>query len=161
MESEFITINTPLGKIIIAGNNQGVHSVNFSQSEVNYTSVHPELLKCAQQLTEYFEGTRKTFDVTLNFKGTSFQKMVWNEVLKVEFGCTASYSEIAVKLNLSPYSSRAVGMANGKNPLLIIMPCHRVIGEDGKLTGYSGGLDRKRWLLTHEKNLFKSESLLF
>jgi AraC family transcriptional regulator, regulatory protein of adaptative response / methylated-DNA-[protein]-cysteine methyltransferase len=106
--------------------------------------------KLKTELNEYFRGTRKEFTVPLLFTGTDFQKKVWNELLRIGFGTTRSYKEQAVALK-SPESVRAVANANGMNKISIIVPCHRVIGEDGHLTGYGGGLWRKKWLLDHEK----------
>ena len=108
------------------------------------------LKKCCKQLDEYFSGKRKTFDVPLDAKGTKFQKQVWRELQKIPFGKTLSYGDIAKKIK-NPKASRAVGGANNKNPIAIVVPCHRVIGANGKLVGYAGGLHRKAWLLKHER----------
>ncbi len=109
---------------------------------------HIEVLKV--QLREYFEGTRKEFSVPLITPGTAFQQAVWQELLKIPYGTTISYLELASMLG-KPGSARAVATANGKNRIAVIIPCHRVIGSDGSLTGYSGGLERKRWLLELER----------
>jgi len=109
------------------------------------------LMKAQKQLEEYFAGSRQIFDLPFEPEGTEFQQRVWKQVASVTYGSTKSYVEIARAVN-SQDSSRAVGMANGKNPLPIVIPCHRIIGHDGKLTGYAGGLDRKKWLLLHEQN---------
>ncbi len=106
--------------------------------------------ECLTQLDEYFKGERKRFNLKLAPKGTDFQKMVWNELVKIPYGGTVSYMDIARKLN-NEGAIRAVGNANGRNPISIIVPCHRVIGSNGKLTGYAGGLWRKEWLLKHER----------
>ena len=103
----------------------------------------------ARQLTEYFAGTRRDFDLPLAPHGTAFQQLVWRALLKIPFGATCSYGHIARAIR-RPSASRAVGAANGKNPIAIIVPCHRVIGSSGDLTGYGGGLPTKRWLLAHE-----------
>ena len=103
----------------------------------------------ARQLKEYFAGTRRAFDLPLSAAGTDFQKQVWRELTKIPFGQTRSYGQLAKRLG-NPNGSRAVGLANGRNPIAIIVPCHRVIGADGSLTGFGGGIDRKQWLLTHE-----------
>jgi methylated-DNA-[protein]-cysteine S-methyltransferase len=103
----------------------------------------------ARQLKEYFAGKRREFDLPLRMEGTEFQQCVWRELTKIPFGETRSYGQLAKRLN-NPNGSRAVGLANGRNPIAIIVPCHRVIGADGSLTGFGGGLDRKEWLLTHE-----------
>jgi methylated-DNA-[protein]-cysteine S-methyltransferase len=101
------------------------------------------------QLKEYFTGTRREFDLPLKMEGSEFQQRVWRELTKIPFGITWSYGQLAKRIG-NPNGSRAVGLANGRNPIAIIVPCHRVIGADGSLTGFGGGLDRKEWLLTHE-----------
>lgn len=102
------------------------------------------------QLAEYFAGTRRQFDLPLAADGTGFQRSVWAALRDVPYGQTASYAQIAAKVG-SPSAYRAVGSANGRNPLSIIVPCHRIVGADGKLVGYAGGIDAKRWLLAHER----------
>ena len=111
---------------------------------------HPVLLETERQLGEYFAGERRTFDVPLSFAGTDFQKRVWAALLAIPFGETRSYGEIAQQLG-APGASRAVGAANGRNPISIIAPCHRVVGSNGKLTGFAGGLDAKAFLLALER----------
>lgn len=103
----------------------------------------------AQQLSEYFSGHRRTFDIPLALRGTEFQLAVWNELLRVPYGDTITYAELASRIG-RPAAIRAVGAANGANPIPVIVPCHRVIGSNGTLTGYGGGIERKQWLLTHE-----------
>ena len=115
--------------------------------DINPTSLTDTVYK---QLTEYFEGRRKVFDFPIKLNGTDFQKAVWKELLKIPYGETCSYKEIAEKIK-NPKACRAVGMANNKNPILIAVPCHRVIGADGSLVGYGGGLDMKKTLLDLEK----------
>jgi methylated-DNA-[protein]-cysteine S-methyltransferase len=115
------------------------------------------LLSCKNQLSEYFEGNRTQFDVKLNPKGTDFQKRVWVQLQEIPFNKTISYQEMANRLG-DPKVIRAAASANGKNPIAIIIPCHRVIGSDGSLTGYASGLHRKKWLLAHE-NPVKQQSL--
>jgi methylated-DNA-[protein]-cysteine S-methyltransferase len=102
-----------------------------------------------RQLSEYFAGTRRDFDLPLRLDGTPFQARVWRELVEIPYGETWSYGQLAKRIG-SPSASRAVGLANGRNPISILVPCHRVIGADGSLTGYGGGLERKRWLLAHE-----------
>jgi methylated-DNA-[protein]-cysteine S-methyltransferase len=115
----------------------------------------PEALnEACCQLDEYFKGKRQSFDLRLSLKGTEFQRRVWNELMSIPYGKTVTYRDIAIKLG-NPHAVRAVGNANGKNPVSIIVPCHRVIGSSGKLTGYAGGLERKAWLLKHEKENIK------
>jgi methylated-DNA-[protein]-cysteine S-methyltransferase len=107
------------------------------------------LLQARRQLEEYFEGRRRDFDLPLRLHGTDFQRRVWNALQEIPYGATWSYGELARRI-ANPSASRAVGLANGRNPISILVPCHRVIGADGSLTGYGGGLERKRWLLAHE-----------
>ena len=114
---------------------------------------HPVLAAARLQLTEYFARKRRVFDVPLAPEGTAFQRRVWTALLDIPYGETTSYGEIARRLGLLPGASRAVGLANGANPISIIIPCHRVIGADGSLTGYGGGLGRKRFLLDLERDL--------
>lgn len=102
-----------------------------------------------RQLDEYFSGERHTFDLPMRLDGTAFQKIVWEALLEIPYGATWSYGELARRIG-NPKASRAVGLANGRNPISILVPCHRVIGADGSLTGYGGGVERKRWLLAHE-----------
>jgi len=102
-----------------------------------------------RQLGEYFSGKRREFDLPLRMQGTDFQQRVWRRLTEIRYGETCSYGELAKRIG-SPSASRAVGLANGRNPISIVVPCHRVIGADGSLTGYGGGLERKRWLLAHE-----------
>jgi len=110
----------------------------------------PILTETAKQLREFFAGERTTFDLALAPNGTAFQRIVWQQLLAIPFGRTASYGEVARAIG-RPAASRAVGAANGRNPIAIIVPCHRVIGADGTLTGYGGGMPTKRWLLAHER----------
>ena len=143
-------IESPLGYTKIIGDEDGIQSVTILNSEEKITDIIPEILEdCVIQLNEYFEGLRKQFQLKLNPEGTPFQKKVWDELLKIPFGKTISYLELSKKLG-DIKAIRAVANANGKNPLWIIVPCHRVIGSDGSLTGYAGGLQRKQWLLEHE-----------
>jgi methylated-DNA-[protein]-cysteine S-methyltransferase len=107
------------------------------------------LPQALQQLKEYFAGLRCNFDLPLRLQGTEFQQRVWRQLTKIPFGETWSYGQLAKRLD-NPNASRAVGLANGRNPIAVIVPCHRVIGADGSLTGFGGGLPRKQWLLTHE-----------
>jgi methylated-DNA-[protein]-cysteine S-methyltransferase len=107
------------------------------------------LPRTARQLEEYFAGARRDFDLPMRFAGTDFQRLVWKHLTDIRYGETLSYGELARRIG-NPNASRAVGLANGRNPIPILVPCHRVIGADGSLTGYGGGLERKRWLLAHE-----------
>lgn len=151
-------INSPLGYTKIIGDEDGIASVTVLNSEEQITTIIPvELEDCVIQLNEYFNGMREVFDLALNPEGTNFQKKVWDELLKIPYGKTTSYLELSKQLG-DVKAIRAVANANAKNPLWIIVPCHRVIGSDGSLTGYAGGLHRKQWLLNHE-NPFKQQSL--
>ena len=142
-------IKTPLGIAKIEGDENGL-SVISVLDDAEVTTVIPEVLEGAvYQLQEYFRGERTTFSIDLNPEGTDFQKKVWNGLLEIPYGKTCSYLELSKDLG-DPKAIRAVAAANGKNPLWIIVPCHRVIGSNGSLTGYAGGLHRKKWLLEHE-----------
>lgn len=154
-------LDTPLGLLEISGTNTFVTSVLFVEEQVAPAGPAPDvLLQCKQELEEYFAGSRTEFTVNLKAEGTLFQRKVWGELKKIGFGTITTYNAIAQKLR-NPDSVRAVGLANGKNPIAIILPCHRVIGADGKLTGYAGGLWRKQWLLEHEGNISGRNRTLF
>lgn len=153
---ETAVIKTPLGFAKIEGNEKGISSITVLEKEE--TTAIPEILEDAvYQLQEYFEGSRKEFQLDLNPEGTEFQKRVWDALEKIPFGKTLSYLELAKQLG-DVKAIRAVASANGKNPLWIVIPCHRVIGSNGDLTGYAGGLHRKKWLLAHESPV-KQQSL--
>lgn len=142
-------INSPLGITKIVGDENGVSIISvLSEGELS-TKIPKELQEAVSQLQEYFEGKRQDFEFKLNPKGTDFQQKVWQELLNIPFGKTMSYMDLSKKLG-DVKAIRAVASANGKNPLWIVVPCHRVIGTDGSLTGYAGGLWRKKWLLEHE-----------
>lgn len=113
---------------------------------------HGVLAACASQLAEYFAGDRQEFDLPLAPVGTDFQKRVWDELVKIKFGTTDSYGQVAARLGMPAGSARAVGLANGRNPIPVVVPCHRVIGANGKLTGFAGGLENKRILLDLERD---------
>jgi len=141
---------TPIGTAKIVGNENGISEVTVIDEAVETSAEIPEILKdCVQQLDEYFNRTRKQFDLKLNPQGTDFQKRVWEELLLVPYGITRTYLEQTKQLG-DVKAIRAVASANGKNPIWIIIPCHRIIGSDGSLTGYAGGIWRKKWLLEHE-----------
>lgn len=144
-------INTPVGILELKGNAEGLASVLFEDSEnvVISEKIPKELQDTVLQLEEYFEGKRKTFNLKLSPEGTDFQKRVWTQLQEIPFGKTTSYQQMANQLG-DPKVIRAAASANGKNPISIIIPCHRVIGSDGSLTGYAGGIHRKKWLLEFE-----------
>lgn len=148
---ETVYINSPLGITKILGDQEGIAVISVSDVGINEVStIIPEVLQDAVlQLNEYFEGKRTDFDLKLNPKGTEFQQKVWKALLEIPFGKTVSYMDQTKKLG-DVKAIRAVASANGKNPLWIVVPCHRVIGTNGSLTGYAGGLSRKKWLLEHE-----------
>ncbi len=151
-------INSPLGYTKIVGDIDGIYSVTVLNSEEKTTDIIPEVLEdCVIQLKEYFAGERQQFSLKLNTKGTDFQKQVWKLLEQIPYGKTMSYLELSKQLG-DIKAIRAVANANGKNPIWIIVPCHRVIGTDGSLTGYAGGLHRKQWLLNHESP-FKQQTL--
>ena len=159
MRSYFMSIESPVGRIALTSSDTHLKSVAFSEEEVDESETLPEiLLHSAAQLKEYFAGTRTVFDLEIDPDGSDFQKSVWQRLLLVPYGVTRSYHDIAVELG-SAFNSRAVGTANGKNPIPIIVPCHRIIGHDGKLVGYAGGLERKRFLLLHEAEHSKRDLL--
>ncbi|MFN8353324.1 MAG: methylated-DNA--[protein]-cysteine S-methyltransferase [Spirosomataceae bacterium] len=144
---------SPLGWAYIEANEQGILSVSVKDiSPSEPADEHPLLAQCLRELEEYFAGQRTDFEVALAPKGTDFQQLVWQELLKIPFGKTLSYLQLARLLG-DEKTIRAAAAANGKNPLWIIVPCHRVIGSDGSLTGYAGGLWRKKWLLEHEQKI--------
>ncbi len=146
---ESAVIKTPLGFAEIKGDENGLISISV-MDEKQLSDIIPEVLEDAvYQLQEYFKGARKEFQLTLNPHGTDFQKRVWEELMNIPFGKTTSYLELSKKLG-DVRAIRAVAAANGKNPLWIVVPCHRVIGSNGDLIGYAGGLHRKKWLLEHE-----------
>jgi methylated-DNA-[protein]-cysteine S-methyltransferase len=147
METAFI--KTPLGIAKIVGDENGISIISILE-EGQITSEIPTVLQEAvQQLQDYFQGNRNDFDFKMNPNGTDFQQRVWQELVNIPFGKTMSYLDLSKKLG-DVKAIRAVASANGKNPLWIVVPCHRVIGTDGSLTGYAGGLWRKKWLLEHE-----------
>ncbi len=151
---------SPIGLIEIAGTEDAVTSVEFmfSNPDEHYES-NECVEKCAKQLDEYFHGKRKEFELNLEQEGTEFQNKVWNELMKIPFGETVSYNDIAESLG-SRNSIRAVGSANGKNKIAIIVPCHRVIGSDGSLVGYGGGKWRKERLIKLERGYSSGEAQL-
>lgn len=154
-------LNTPIGWMELKGDASGLASALFvddenicltarqASEENSLKELSDSLQKTIKQLTEYFKGDRESFDVTLNPQGTDFQQKVWSQLQEIPFAKTTSYQKMANALG-DPKVIRAAASANGKNPISIIIPCHRVIGSDGSLTGYAGGLHRKKWLLQHE-----------
>lgn len=143
----------PFGTVHIYADHQHLKAVLFSPWQKHQTNLieetNPVIEKAQQQLAEYFAGTRKEFELPIKASGTNFQQTVWQTLCKIPFGETWNYGQLATAIG-NKNASRAVGAANGKNPISIIVPCHRVIGANGTLTGYAGGLTIKEWLLKHE-----------
>lgn len=143
-------LKTPLGIALIEGNSNGVSRISISDEEfLEEVEVPVELKNASEQLKAYFRGELKHFNIKIQLQGTAFQQKVWQALQEIPFGTTCSYLQLAQKLG-DVKAVRAVAAANGKNPLWVVIPCHRVIGKDGSLTGYAGGLSRKKWLLEHE-----------
>ena len=147
-------IKSPLGLVEFKASEKGVTQVIFCGSQMIDVKTNEITECCKQQLNEYFQGKRKAFDVAIDPQGTDFQKLVWQSLSKIPFGQTYTYLDIA-KMVDRPKGSQAVGGANGRNPISIIVPCHRVVGTNGSLTGYAGGIERKLWLLEHEGIVIK------
>jgi methylated-DNA-[protein]-cysteine S-methyltransferase len=144
-------LDTPIDPLLLVGDETGLHELHFSPyGPPDLPRDDAVLAPVATQLAEYFAGDRLAFDLALSPTGSAFQLKVWMALRDIPYGRTTTYGEIAAELG-QPTASRAVGLANGRNPLAVIVPCHRVIGANGTLTGFGGGLPRKRWLLDHER----------
>lgn len=147
-----LVLETPIGRLTLAASGEALVAIDFpggARTGPDGAGL-PVLERARQQLLEYFAGSRTSFDLPCAPAGTAFQRAVWRELAAIPFGETRSYGELAARLG-RPAAARAVGAANGRNPLPVVIPCHRVIGADGSLTGYGGGEERKRWLLRHER----------
>jgi methylated-DNA-[protein]-cysteine S-methyltransferase len=142
-------LDSPLGPLTLVARDGALAMVSLPGFSALESAHDPVLDEAARQLDAYFAGKRRSFDLPLKASGTDWQKRVWNALCAIPFGETATYGDIARALG-QPTATRAVGAANGRNPIPIVVPCHRVIGADGTLTGYGGGLPTKRWLLAHE-----------
>ncbi|MBU0507178.1 MAG: methylated-DNA--[protein]-cysteine S-methyltransferase [bacterium] len=143
---------SPIGFLKITASEKGITEINFTKKKTSRAKPTSCILtQCFKELDEYFSGKRKQFTVPLETQGTAFQKKVWKSLVKIPYGKTLAYSDIAEKID-KPKACRAVGMANNRNKIAIVIPCHRVIGKSGKLVGYASGLKHKEWLLEHEKN---------
>jgi len=150
-EVEKVYVKTPIGICKIKGSSLGVSEVSILDDEVVISTIIPNSLQsCVTQLEEYFKGERKVFDLQLDYNGTEFQQNVWKSLSTIPYGRTTTYLKQARLLG-DEKAIRAVATSNGKNPFWIVLPCHRVVGSDGSLTGYAGGLWRKKWLLEHEQ----------
>lgn len=150
-------MESPVGRLKLVASDQGLVAIlweNDSPRRVRLSvpresDAHPVLLQTEQQLKEYFHGRRRSFELPLDMQGTAFQRLVWEALLSIPYGETRSYGQLANQLG-KPRAVRAVGAANGRNPVSIVVPCHRVVGSTGKLTGFAGGLEAKAYLLAHE-----------
>jgi len=149
-----LAMGSPVGPLLLVAGPEGLTAISFASRAPRAAEApgHPLLRRAAAQLGEYFAGKRQEFELPLAPAGTPFQRAVWKELTSIGFGATCSYAELARSLG-KPSAARAVGAANGQNPVAIVVPCHRVVGADGTLTGYSGGLSSKRWLLDHEREV--------
>lgn len=153
MSQKWTTMDSPIGELLIRSRDGAITAIEFSPFAVpadGHDDAEPVLQAARDQLQGYFDGTRTEFDLPMEASGTEFQRRVWQALRTIPYGKTTSYGEVAASLGLKPGASRAVGTANGANPIPIMVPCHRVIGADGSLTGYGGGLDRKQILLRLE-----------
>lgn len=154
--THYETLSTPIGDLLIAVRDDKLVHVGFAeerhphQRQGTWLADADKTAKARTQLTEYFAGTRQQFELALLPIGTDFQRQVWDELTRIPYGETISYGELAHRIG-NPKAMRAVGLANGRNLIPIVVPCHRVIGAKGSLTGFSGGVERKRWLLDHEQ----------
>jgi methylated-DNA-[protein]-cysteine S-methyltransferase len=156
MQTSYTAIPSPLGELLATRDDEGITGLYLPTGK-NAVTPHADWIRddaafddLRTQLDEYFAGDRREFELPLNPRGSAFQQRVWTALLAIPYGETASYGETAAAIGAPITASRAVGLANGQNPISIVVPCHRVIGANGSLVGYGGGLDAKRWLLTHE-----------
>ncbi|MFT5164422.1 MAG: methylated-DNA-[protein]-cysteine S-methyltransferase [Alteromonadaceae bacterium] len=150
-------IDSPLGLVEFKASDKGLTQTIFCGDQACIVKTNPVTELCKQQLLDYFAGQRQVFDIPLDPKGTEFQKSVWACLSQIPYGEVYTYLDIAKMVN-NPKGSQAVGGANGRNPISLIVPCHRVIGSNGSLTGYAGGIERKLWLLNHEGFAVKQSS---
>lgn len=141
---------SPIGIIRVCSNSEGICALNFVDFKASKENLNITVTEAIKQIREYFNGQRLEFDLPISVTGTEYQTRVWEALSTIKYGETATYKDIA-KLVGNEKASRAIGGANNKNPVAIILPCHRIIGSNGKLVGYAGGLDKKQWLLDHEK----------
>lgn len=147
-------ISSPFGNILLESREGCLSRLQFTEEQTDGEILDQVLLSAKEQLEEYFAGKRKNFDMPIGLGGTDFQRKVWMEVAKIPFGQTTTYMKLSQKLG-NPAAIRAVGAAIGANPILVILPCHRILGSDGSLTGYAGGLERKKALLELEGHAFQ------
>jgi methylated-DNA-[protein]-cysteine S-methyltransferase len=147
--------DSPIGLIEIAGTSTAVIALNFVEERCREVASHSLVAEAVRQIDQYFGGKRREFDIEMTPEGTDFQQQVWRQLATVPYGCVASYQDIAIGMG-RPTAVRAVGAANGRNPIAIMVPCHRIIGKNGHLVGYGSGLWRKEWLLKHEGYLISA-----
>jgi methylated-DNA-[protein]-cysteine S-methyltransferase len=163
-ELHYTYYESPIGLLQIGGTNQYIGELSFVDNKDQFTHGEPGITEimhqCTEQLIEYFHGKRRHFDLPVHQHGTDFQERVWNKLMDIEYGKTISYLDLAKKLG-DPKVIRAAATTNGKNKIALIVPCHRVIGSDRSLTGYSGGMWRKKWLLQHEFKIAHGVQTLF
>ena len=155
-----ISIVSPLGSIVIKSDGLSITGISFEEKSIKEQNTCEILELCKEQLESYFSGDTQVFDLPLHPEGTEFQYKVWTELLKIPYGETITYMELAIRLG-DPKAIRAVGTANGRNPIAVIVPCHRVIGAGNKLTGYAGGIWRKKLLMELEMKYNPSKQTLF
>lgn len=164
-KAAFFFINIPPGRLKITLNGDQILSIGFTGEQHDHSEnvsdeSQPLIKEIKKQFEEYSTGRRMAFSLPLSLGGTSFQQRVWKELQRIPFGKTITYAQLALRLG-DPKCIRAAAAANGKNPFAIVVPCHRVIGSDGSLTGYAGGIDKKRWLLEHENSFANGLQFLF
>lgn len=155
MTLRWTTVDSPIDELLLVADDDGLTQVAFTPftpPSGERADDDPVLAGAGQQLTEYFAGQRHDFDLPLAASGTQFRRLVWDQLRAIPYGTTTTYGAIARTLGLTGHGARAVGVANGANPIAVVVPCHRVVGSDGRLTGYAGGLDRKRALLALENS---------
>lgn len=149
-------LDSPIGRLSLYSDGEALNGLYMEKRQPEGDALPGEnvavLKSAARQLEEYFAGDRRDFDLHIALQGTDFQRKVWEQLQSIPCGETLSYGQLAQRIR-QPSASRAVGLANGRNPVSIVIPCHRVIGADGSLTGYGGGIERKQWLLAHERNM--------
>jgi methylated-DNA-[protein]-cysteine S-methyltransferase len=161
--THFATTKSPIGELLVLGDGESVHGLlmngdgEFDARKQDLTRDQKAFAGTIDQLNEYFAGDRDSFDLPVEPEGTEFQRAVWSALAEIPFGETRSYGQIAAAVG-RPKAARAVGMANNRNPIAVIVPCHRVIGAGGALVGYAGGIERKTWLLTHEREALNANS---
>lgn len=143
---------SPIGNLRIVVDENSLVALDFNEDEKKQSDEHRYIKEVKKQIDEYFKGTRELFDLNIKINGTDFQNKVWNELTKIPYGETISYKELATRIG-NDKACRAVGNANNKNKISIVIPCHRVVGSNKKLVGYAGGLEKKEWLINHENKV--------